>query len=207
MSNRPYLIGISGGSGSGKTSLIRILRTKFKTTELCIVSQDDYYKPRDKQHKDSNGIINFDLPQCINKKQLLTDIHALLNGKKVVRKEYTFNNEQKTPKQISLISAPILIVEGLFVFHFKEIASLFDLKIFVQVKDNLKLIRRIHRDRTERNYPINDVLYRYEHHVLPAYEKYIKPYAEDADIIINNNHSLRNSSKVLTGFIWRKLQL
>ena len=83
---------------------------------------------------------------------------------------------------------------------------MFKLKVFISAKENLKVIRRIYRDRVERNYPLEDVLYKYEHHVLPSFEKYIEPYQEDADIVINNNRNFEQGLDVITGFISSKLQ-
>ncbi len=205
MKNKPYVIGISGGSGSGKTSLIRLLRERFSEEELCIVSQDDYYKARHLQIEDQKGIKNFDRPKSILKNELIRDIKSLILGQSVSRLEYTFNNEKQDPQMIRFLPAPIIVVEGLFVFHFSKLQKYFDLKVFVQAKENLKVIRRIKRDRVERNYPIEDVLYRYEKHVLPAYEKYIKPYEAHADIIINNNQYFAKGLDVLSGFIRCKL--
>lgn len=201
----PFIIGICGGSGSGKTSFIRRLRDQFTEAELCIVSQDDYYKPRHEQKADGKGILNFDLPNSIDKKSLRQDIERLKNGEVVTRVEYTFNNEQAEPKPLTFHPAPVIIVEGLFVFHYKKLAPLFDLKIFINAKDNLKVIRRILRDRVERNYPLEDVLYRYEHHVLPAYERFIEPYREEADVVINNNQDFNRGLAVITGFISQKI--
>ena len=198
---KPFLIGITGGSGSGKTSFIRDLRDSFSEEQLCILSQDDYYFPREMQRKDKQGIINFDLPTCIDKKAFLQDIKRLSKGETIEREEYTFNNEKAKPKMLILRPAPIIIVEGLFAFHFKKNRKKLDLKIYMQAKDNLKVIRRIKRDRVERNYPLDDVLYRYEHHVLPTYEKYISPYIGLSDILINNNDSFKRGLKVLKGFM------
>ena len=192
---KPFLIGITGGSGSGKTSFIRDLRDSFSEEQLCILSQDDYYIPREMQRKDKQGIINFDLPTCIDKKAFLQDIKRLSKGETIEREEYTFNNEKAKPKMLILRPAPIIIV------HFKKIRKKLDLKIYMQAKDNLKVIRRIKRDRVERNYPLDDVLYRYEHHVLPTYEKYISPYIGLSDILINNNDSFKRGLKVLKGFM------
>ncbi len=186
-SKKPFVIGISGGSGSGKTTLVKILRDLYSEEDLCIVSQDDYYFPREKQKADKKGVENFDLPTSIDRESFNKDIKALLNGQSVERLEYTFNNEAKKPKQLLFKPAPVIIVEGLFVFHLKKIRKKLDFLVFVQAKENLKVIRRINRDQLERNYPLDDVLYRYENHVLPTYEKYIKPYIDRSDIVINNN--------------------
>ncbi len=203
--DKPFIIGVTGGSGSGKTSFIKELRKRISEKDLCILSQDDYYKPRDLQKADEKGIRNFDLPESIDVDRLLVDINKLIAGETIVKEEYTFNNPEVSPKMLKFKPAPILVLEGLFVFHIRSIFDMLDLKVFIHAKENLKVIRRIKRDRIERNYPLDDVLYRYQYHVLPAYEKHILPYMEEADIVINNNHHFQNGLQVLEGFIRDKL--
>ncbi|MCB0520691.1 MAG: uridine kinase [Lewinellaceae bacterium] len=202
---KPYLIGITGGSGSGKTTFIKELRAAFTTAELCIISQDDYYRPIDEQQRDEQGIENFDLPRSIDKKAFAADIRKLMEGQTIERLEYIFNNAKATPATLTFYPAPIILVEGIFVFHFKKIRQLLDLKIFLHAKENLKVIRRIKRDQEERNYPIEDVLYRYENHVLPTFEKYIQPYMDEADLIINNNKDFEAGLAVVMGFLRSRL--
>ncbi|MBK7870448.1 MAG: uridine kinase [Saprospiraceae bacterium] len=196
-----FIIGITGGSGSGKTSFIRQLKSKFDEADICVISQDDYYRPIYEQEADQQGIHNFDLPKSIDKKAFIQDVKKLLEGETVTREEYTFNNLEAIPNMLIFHPAPIIIVEGIFVLHFKKVRKLLDLKVYLHAKENLKVIRRIRRDQVERNYPIDDVLYRYQHHVLPTYEKYIQPYQDEADIIINNNHHFERGLEVMSGFI------
>jgi len=205
MNEKTYLIGIAGGSGSGKTSFINELRNRFTESELCIMSQDDYYKERNKQVKDENDVRNFDLPESILTSEMVRDISLLEMGSVVTRKEYVFNNEKAQPKILTFLPAPIIIVEGLFVFHDPDLMEKYDLKLYIQAKENLKVIRRIKRDKLERNYPLEDVLYRYEKHVLPAYEKYIRPYKYEADIIVNNNDNFDAGLEVVSGFISNRI--
>ncbi len=202
---KPYLIGITGGSGSGKTTFIKALRSYFSEEQLCILSQDDYYFPREQQLTDEKGVKNFDLPNSIDKKSFKNDIERLMVGETIERLEYTFNNEKAVPEVLRFKSAPVIIVEGIFVFHFKKIKRLLDLKIFLHAKENLKVIRRIKRDQVERNYPIEDVLYRYEKHVMPTFERYIEPYMDDADVVVNNNSDFSAGLEVVKGFIANKL--
>ena len=200
-----YVIGIAGGSGSGKTTFIEKIRSRFSEDEVCIISQDNYYKPREQQEIDRQGIKNFDLPSSLNLDEYLADINRLSNGQVVERVEYTFNNELKDAAIIKLQPAPIIIAEGLFVFVNDSLKKAYDLKIMIDATDDKKIIRRIKRDRLERNYPLEDVLYRYEHHVVPSYFQYIEPHKQDADIIINNNDSFSNGLAVLEAFIKSKL--
>ena len=198
---KPFLIGITGGSGSGKTSFIRQLQQRFPCGQVCYISQDNYYRPRTEQKVDERGVHNFDLPKSIDENAFVGDLKRLMAGESVTRQEYVFNNEQAISRELVFRPAPVLIVEGLFVLHFKEVRQLLDLKLFLYAKENLKVIRRIKRDRVERNYPLEDVLYRYEKHVLPTFERYIKPYMEKADIVINNNEHFDAGLGVISGFI------
>jgi uridine kinase len=202
----PYIIGVTGGSGSGKTTFIDKIRKAFPEKKLCIISQDDYYLPRELQQTDKNGIINFDLPTAIDKVAFERDIKLLASGKKVSRPQYVFNNDKAIPMMLTFQPAPVIIVEGLFIFHYKSIRKLCDLKVFFHAKENIKVIRRIKRDQVERNYPLDDVLYRYENHVLPAFEKYILKHREKADIVINNNISFEAGYDVLLSFILSRLK-
>lgn len=198
---RPYIIGITGGSGSGKTTFLQRLKDMFKDNELCVLSSDNYYRPSAEQEVDEEGIPNYDLPGSIYRDELEIDIQKLINGEVVTRLEYTFNNPNRIPKNLEFKPAPILILEGIFVFHFQEISDLIDLKVFLYTSESTALSRRIRRDKVERNYPLEDVLYRYENHVLPTFRKYIEPIKDKADIIINNNHNFDKGLDVLRGFL------
>ena len=125
MSEKHYIIGISGGSGSGKTSFLRGLKKRLEGKDVCFISLDNYYLPRDEQHTDKEGIKNFDLPESINAADLRKDIDQLIKGNIVTKTEYVFNNEQATPTTIELKPAKVLVVEGLFIYHYEELKSIF----------------------------------------------------------------------------------
>lgn len=204
MNAKPYVIGVTGGSGSGKTSFLRSLRERFSTDDLCVLSQDNYYRDRDEQKLDDQGVRNFDRLDSIDIEAFEADITRLIAGQEVRRLEYVFNNELKTPEVLVFKSAPIIIVEGLFVFASDVIKEQLDLTVYVYAHEIKKVIRRIKRDGIERKYPLDDVLYRYEHHVMPSYEQYIRPIMESADVIINNNFSMDAALELFSSMIREK---
>lgn len=202
---KPYVIGITGGSGSGKTTFINRLFHQFSHEEVCLLSMDNYYKKRHEQVRDCNEQYNFDLPTSFRREDFFNDLTTLVHGGSVSLMEYTFNNPLAVAKEIVYRSAPVIIVEGIFVFYFEEISKMMDLKIYLDASEHLKLIRRIKRDAEERNYPLDDVLYRYQHHVHPTYEQFIFPMKAQADIIINNNHRLDGALDLIGPFLKEKV--
>ena len=203
--SKPFTIGITGGSGSGKTYFMQGIASHFKSTEICLISQDNYYKPIHQQVIDENGVENFDLPTSIDRETFHADLLKLKAWQNVEKKEHTFNNPQATPKMLEFKAAPILVVEGLFVQYFEEIEKELDLKLFIEAKDHLKLSRRIRRDKTERGYDIDAVLYQYQYHVMPVYDTLIKPLIHKADIVIPNNSNSERALDLLVGFLKSKL--
>lgn len=201
---KPFIVGITGGSASGKTLFLERLLSSFEIDEVCLISQDNYYKPRHLQPIDAQGVHNFDTPHSIDFEQYAADIRKIQDGETVLREEYTFNNAAKTPKILSFASAPVVVVEGIFVLYYPELADLLDLKIFIDAKDHIKLKRRIIRDKIERGYDLDDVLYRYEMHVMPTYEKYIKPFKNEADLIVPNNSSFDMALDVIRTYLRAK---
>ena len=204
--NKPLTIGITGGSGSGKTYFLQGLASHFKPQEICFISQDNYYKPRDLQPKDELGVENFDLPESIDHLAFHADLLKLKSGQDVLKKEYTFNNPSAEPKMLEFKSAPIIVVEGLFIQYFKEIEQELDLKLFIEAQDHVKLGRRIKRDQKERGYDLDDVLYRYEYHVMPVYNSLIKPLKHEADLVVPNNSHFDRALEVVVCFLKARLQ-
>src|ERR1051326_7021843 len=197
MEGKSYLVGITGGSASGKTHFLKSLRELFSEDELCIISQDNYYKKPGLHEKDENGEINFDRPACLDLQQVSLDIENLHGEKVVYREEYLFERIEEKPKILEFKSAPIIACEGLFIFHHPDIFKQLDLKIFIHADENIAFERRLKRDTAERNISEDFVRYQWKNHVMPAYREYLLPYMAHADIIINNNMHLDNSLKVI----------
>ena len=124
-----------GGSGSGKTTLVRALRDSLPEGSVCLVSQDDYYLPKEEQLVDPNGRINFDLPTSVDLDSLALDLKSLVAGDPIYRKEYTFNQEGREARLIEVHPAPLILVEGLFLLHHAMVRSLFHLRVFVEASE------------------------------------------------------------------------
>lgn len=200
---KPYIVGVTGGSASGKTSFLKEIGHLFNTDEVCILSQDNYYKPASAQTTDENGHINYDLPECIDLDAFKDDMLSLAAGNDIKRREYRFQHEEQMGDWLHFKSAPIIIIEGLFIFYRHDISAHFDLKIFVDAQEHLQLQRRLKRDTLERNIPADFVQYQWTNHVMPAFRKYLEPYKAEADIIINNNAHFNNSLKLVEShFRW-----
>lgn len=202
---RPYIIGIAGSSGSGKTEFIRSFSETFQPHEITLVSQDNYYIRVHNQTKKENKLHNFDLPSAINREAFFNDIESLIKGETISQEEYNFNNPLKTTQLLTVKPAPILVIEGLFIYHYQEINELLDHRIFLHADDEIALNRRIKRDALERGYDREEVTYKWHHHVVPAYEKYLKPYKNICNQLIENNgHNLsdiQQSAKTISTYI------
>jgi len=203
--DKPYIVGITGGSGAGKTLFLDRLLNFFEPDQVCLISQDNYYRPRHLQPKDDLGIHNFDTPDSIDFHQYAEDIRKIQKGETISRQEYTFNNPNKNPRILTFAPAPVILIEGIFVLYFPELADLLDLKIFIDAKDYIKIKRRILRDKVERGYDLDDVLYRYEKHVMPTYEKYIEPFKHDADLIVPNNKGFSKALDIVKSYLMQKV--
>lgn len=202
----PYFVGIAGGSASGKTSFLQALFNAFEPDEISLVSQDNYYRPAEQQLADENGRLNFDLPGSLYREEYHRDLELLKAGVEVIREEYTFNNPAVTPKTITVKPAPIVVTEGLFVFHYEEIWAMLDHRVFLYADENIRLERRIARDSTERGYPEEDVRYQWEHHVMPADRRYLQPYREKCDLIVDNDEHFEPGLKLLVDHLKKVLQ-
>jgi len=172
--NKPYIIGVTGGSGSGKTKFIKNLVNHFSNEQVCLISQDNYYQPRNTQPVDENGVLNFDVPESMDLEKMVIDIKNLLQGKTVILQEYTYNNPHLPGN--------------------------------IQAMEHIMLSRRIIRDEQERGYDLDDVLYRYQHHVMPSFRKYILPYKAFCDIIVNNNEGIDGAIGIMVAYIENLLQ-
>lgn len=197
MHHSAYLVGVAGGSGSGKTTLIKALRDRLPQGSVCLVSQDDYYHPIDRQARDHNGRVNFDRPEGIDLDQLAQDLRGLARGVPIRRREYTFNQAGAEPRWLEVHPAPVILVEGLFVLHHAPVREQFHLKVFVEASGPVQLERRLARDANERGYGTAEVRYQWDNHVLPAYRDFLEPYRSLCDLHVVNEQRFDKALHVL----------
>jgi uridine kinase len=196
-----YLIGIAGGSGSGKTSFLRELMHHFRTEEVALVSQDNYYHSKEDQEKDDQGIENYDLPTSINRHHFFEDMMKLVDGHPIEKLEYNFNNPAWKPQIVEVKPAPVIIMEGLFVFHYREIMDQLDYKVYIDVHHEERFKRRMKRDLSERGYPEELIRYQWQAHVRPAEEKFLEPYISECNLVVDNNDHYRDGLNELVSVI------
>lgn len=204
--NSTFIIGMAGGSGSGKTTFLRALLSHFTTDEVALISQDNYYKPKHRQQADENGVLNFDLPTSIDRQHFFSDMQSLVQGRAIEKKEYNFNNPKWEPQQIIVHPAPVIIMEGLFIFHFAEVMNHLQYKVYLDAENDQRLQRRIKRDGEERGLAPDAVRYQWHNHVLPAEEKYLKPYLAGCDLHIDNTLHFNDGLQQLIKIIRAKLE-
>ena len=177
------IIGIAGGSGSGKTFLTKKIFRSFKT-KCVVIHQDSYYK--DLSHLGMKERIsnNFDHPNSIDIKLLIKDVKTLINGESILQPLYDFSNHTRKQKYLTITPKPIIIVEGVLIFHFKELANLFSLKIFLDIDPDIRFIRRLKRDVKERKRQVKDICKQYLNFVKPMHELFVEKTKYNSDIVL-----------------------
>lgn len=184
------LVGVTGCSGSGKSSFVRFLTNHLPADSFTVFTQDNYYINRELQPKDANGVHNFDLPHSLDLDTYYSDLLKLKSNIPIFQKTYNYNNNTLSSQIIEVIPKSIIITEGLFVFHDPRFHHHFDHKIFIDSQSETSFSRRLHRDETERGYGFEDVNYRFYQHVLPSYKQYIALHKQHCLAIENSQNDL-----------------
>ena len=148
---------------------------------------DNYYKPIHFQHIDQNGEVNFDLPSALDEHQLVKDLEQLVQGEPIEVIEYHFNAPPDKHVLITIQPSDLVIVEGLFLFHYAGVRKSLDYTIFIDVDLEVQLDRRLYRDQETRGYSREGILYQWNNHVMPCYENYLLPYRHEAHFKFRND--------------------
>ena len=181
------VIGIAGGTGSGKTTVVNQIINELPENEVCVISQDSYYKSTDSLTYEERIKINFDHPRAIDFELLEKHITELKKGEIIQQPVYSFVTHNRTKDYIETHPRKVVIIEGILIFNNKKLLDLFDIKIFVHADADERLIRRLRRDIKERGRDIDEVLDRYKNTLKPMHQQFIEPTKSFADIIIPND--------------------
>lgn len=181
------IIGIAGGTGCGKTTVVNQILNELPEGEVGVISQDSYYKDTSHLSYDERVVINFDHPRSIDFELLERHLKDLREGKDIQQPVYSFIKHNRTGDTIQTHPRKVMIVEGILILTHPELRELFDIKIFVHADSDERLIRRLKRDITERGRDLDEVLQRYQNTLKPMHQQFIEPTKEFADIIIPNN--------------------
>jgi len=181
------IIGIGGGTGSGKTTVVEQIVAEFPKGQVTIISQDSYYKDLSNLRFEERTKVNFDHPNAIDFELLCKHISALRCGKSIDQPVYSFVEHNRTKETHKTKPTKVLVVEGILILTDARIRDLFDIKIFVHADSDERLIRRLKRDIAERGRDLDEVLMRYQTTLKPMHLQFIEPTKEFADLIIPNN--------------------
>lgn len=199
------IIGIAGGTGCGKTTVVNQIVNELPENEVVVISQDSYYNDLAHLTKEERNLVNFDHPNSIDFELLISHLKELREGNSIEIPVYSFVEETRMPETILKQPKNVVIVEGILVLVNPELRELFDIKIFVHADSDERLIRRLQRDLKERGHDIDKVLHRYQTAVKPMHNQFIEPSKEFADIIIPNNHYNTVAVDIVRSIINEKL--
>ena len=195
-----FIIGLCGGSSSGKSTAIEYLQKKFGD-KAALVAFDSYYISRPDLVFEERKMINVDVPEAIDRGEILKNIQLLKEGKTIQQPVYSFETFLRESVTIETAPAPILLVDGIFSFYFEEIRNLFDLKVYIDADVDVRRSRRILRDMNVRHRPLEYIIDQYFTKVKPMHEVYVEPYKKYADIIIPHNRNDENDFRVLGNLV------
>ncbi|MBT4916093.1 MAG: uridine kinase [Formosa sp.] len=182
------IIGIGGGTGSGKTTVVNQIISEFPKGEVQVISQDSYYKDTSHLSFEDRCKINFDHPQSIDFQLLETHLKDLKKGKSINQPVYSFKTHNRTGDTTLTEPKKVIIVEGILILSNTQLRTILDVKIFVHADSDERLIRRLKRDMAERGRDLDEVLDRYQTTLKPMHQQFIEPMKAYADIIIPNNN-------------------
>jgi uridine kinase len=181
------IIGIAGGTGCGKTTVVNQILNELPEGEVGVISQDSYYKDTSHLSYDERVKINFDHPRSIDFELLEKHLKELKNGNAIEQPVYSFVKHNRTGDTVKTLPRKVMIVEGILILTNPELRDMYDIKIFVHADSDERLIRRLKRDISERGRDLDEVLSRYQNTLKPMHQQFIEPMKEYADIIIPNN--------------------
>lgn len=194
------VIGIAGGTASGKTTIVNKLKKLFEN-DVELISHDCYYKAHDDMPYEERAKLNYDHPSSFDTDRMIEDIINLKQGKIVYRPVYDFSIHNRVPETVKVEPKKVILVEGILIFENKELRNLMDIKIFVDTDADERLMRRIIRDMKFRGRTIDSILTQYKTTVKPMHEEFVEPSKKYADIIIPRGGQNEAAMSILKGHL------
>jgi len=182
--NKPFVIGVAGGSGSGKSTVTREVLASIGPDMVAVVMQDDYYCDQSHMSPEARRKTNYDHPQAFDWPLMLQHVQALCRGEAIEMPTYDFAQDNRASKTITVKPAPVIVIEGLFALYDAELSKMMSLKIFVDTAADVRFIRRLQRDMAERGRSADSVINQYLETVRPMHKQFIEPTKRNADVIL-----------------------
>ena len=205
MENNILVIGIAGGTGSGKTTLMQRLVEKFGN-DVTVLSHDNYYHRRDDMPFEQRCKVNYDEPAALETDLMARHLEALRHGQAIDCPVYDFSQHNRSNETVHIEPKPVIIVEGILIFENKQLRDLMDIKIFVDTDADVRLCRRIRRDVRERGRTLESVIEQYQTTVKPMHEKYVEPSKRHAHIVVPEGGKNAVALEMIEGRIRRHLE-
>ena len=200
-----FIIGIGGGTGSGKTTVAQKI-AQYIGEDICsLIPLDNYYKDMSHVPFEKRKEYNYDHPDMIEYRLLLDHLKQLKKGVPIQMPEYNFSTYTRTGKTITIPPRPVIIVEGIFALYYSELRDMYDLAVFIDTEADVRLIRRLERDIKERGRTLDSVIRQYLDTVKPMHDAYVEPSKRFADIIIPRGGFNEKAIRVVVEYIFRKL--
>ena len=200
---KPTIIGIAGGTASGKTTIAKQLYNEAnKIGSVVLIRIDDYYFGKVNVPKTEDGRVNFDHPDAYDVELIIEHLNDLINHKAIEKPTYDFVESKRTDVTEHIEPAEVIIVEGIMVFAIEPLRKYFDIKIFVDTPDDIRFIRRLHRDMIDRERTLDSIINQYMSSVRPMHEAFVEPSKKFADIIIPDG----GHNKVAMDFLITKIK-
>lgn len=206
MNNKHILIGIAGGSGSGKTLVSNRIVEEYGPQSVGVIILDSYYKDLSHLSVDERRLVNFDHPDAFDIDLLVEHLSALRQGRPVEIPTYDYVGHNRKTETVTLPAPPIIVLEGILPFCFKRVIELLDIKLFVDTPDDIRLLRRIRRDMVQRGRTLEEILVQYEKDVRPMHLSFVEPSKRQADLIIPRGGKNRIAIEIIRAMIEKLLR-
>ena len=181
------IIGVFGGTGSGKTTIVNQIVSDFNASDIQVISQDAYYKDNSSISYEARCLLNFDHPEAIDFELLYEHLSALKNGENIQQPIYDFKTHNRTKKTVKISPKKVIILEGILIMNYPKLRSLLDLKVYIDANSDIRMERRVNRDISERGRTPKEVINRYITMLIPMHKKFISPMKLHADMVVENH--------------------